>query len=444
MRRVEELEQTGVLAVGQTISVLLSQSIPVFVKIDRERQAIYRHHHRVLVHEEPISTASSDPPPRVPARNLGRISYRSARGYRLRSKKPKFKGAVSKLPRRLQRTPARQLPAATQRRPLLTGATRKVQFECGFKGYEDDVLYLRVDDRVLAEIDLTGTCKRSIFKDGGYSHPRPFEIVGQTRGGYSIKKTSNYVEAKLEDVSFDHAFVVDKQGLEQAAAGRSLLGAPAPEEFRVNFTLEAGDLWLLSSDFEQIERQASQNIELVAYPFEHKDKMPGLYWMFQAAYAHNRLGTVAKANRGVRRWLLEHAPKKTYRHGSIRTAEKFVWPEVDRKQGAGGRGEFALEDLDEWTVAENYELNYISKGFSVVLAVADWWLKVLNREPGKSTMHLADKLVENKFAGLEVGDLVYLISGSQITAEIKESLESGGQRQRVLRAKKASTSSNSF
>lgn len=445
MRCLLDLEREGVLAVGQTAASLVSsRRIPVFTKIDREHQALYRYYRRVLVREERFSIASSDPQAQISSRNLGRIAHRSAGAYRWRSKGPEFIGPISKLPGRLERANARKLPLAKPSRPCIVGAPRKIEFELGFHGYENEALFLRVDDRVLSEIDVSGTCKLSVFKDGGYTHPRPFEIVGQTRGGYSIKKTSNYVESTLEDVTFDHAFVVDMQGLEQAAAGRALLEGPAPEEFRVDFTLDAGDLWLLSSDFEKLERQASQDTELVVYPFEHKDKMPGLYWMFQAAYAHNHLGTVAKANGGVRRWLLKRAPNKTYRHGSIRTAEKFVWPEVDRKQGAGGRGEFALEDLDEWTVAENYEFDYISKGFSVVLAVADWWLKVLNREPGKSTMHLADKLVENKFAGLEVGDLVYLISGSQITAEIKESLESRGQRQRVVRAKKASTSSNSF
>lgn len=440
MRCLQDLERAGVLAVGQTAASLVSsRKIPVFTKIDREHQALYRHYRRVLVRKECLSTTSSDPQAQISSRNLGRIAHRSTGVYRWRSKGSEFIGPISKLPGRLERANARKLPLAKPPRP------RKIEFEMGFEGYEKDALFLRVDDRVLSEIDLSGTCNVSVFKDGGYSHPRPFEIVGQTRGGYSIKKPSDYVESKLEAIAFDHAFLVNKEGLKNAAAGRAWAAGPVPPKaFRIEVRLRVEDLWLLSSDFDKLVRQTSQDRELVAYPFDHKDTMPGLYWMYQAAYAHNHLRNVAKAENGVKKWLLEHAPNKTYRFGSVRTAEKFVWRAVDRKQGAEGRGEFVIEDLDEWTVAEDYKVDFISKGFSVVLAVADWWMKMLSRDPREPPAHLADKLTENNFSGLEVGDLVYLISGSKFTYEDMESLEIRLRKKSIEQAKKAAKSSTSL
>jgi len=162
-----------------------------------------------------------------------------------------------------------------------------------------------------------------------------------------------------------------------------------------------------------------QEIESTPYPFDHRDRMPGIYWMFRAAEML-KAGHIAKEE--VRKWLKERAPG-VYRYKSERTAEKFVWPDVDRALGGGGRGNFVLDDLDDWTVSDNYKFEFASRGLSYVLACADWWFREIERNkergekslPGKNI--LAEHLLKNKFGGHEVGHLVFLIGESSLSED---------------------------
>ncbi|MUV13367.1 hypothetical protein [Noviluteimonas gilva] len=282
-------------------------------------------------------------------------------------------------------------------------------------GFLEEAAFLRLDDGALAEIAVSRSCFVSSFSGEGFLTPRPCEVTDQTLGGYSIKKPLRIEAADLARFEFDRAIIVDKRRLDWVLARISPMEAPPPEQFAIQIEVGESDLYVTSVDFEALRHEERLDRQLIEYPFLHKEQMPGIYWMFQAAYAHNHLESVPRDKVGE--WLKENAPKGTYRYKSIRTATKFVWPEVDRASGGKGRGEFVLEDLDDWTVADDYKFPFISKGLSFVLAIADWWVKVLRKNPDTAAVTLAEKLVENKFAGLEVGDLVYLISGAQITEE---------------------------
>lgn len=119
----------------------------------------------------------------------------------------------------------------------------------------------------------------------------------------------------------------------------------------------------------------------------------------------------------VGEWLPEKGLKNPYRYKSVRTAKKFVWHEVDRSQGGNDRGDFNMEELAEFGDRGVYEFSFVSKGLSFILAIADWWVKITEDFPDETKLTLAKKLAANRFGGLEVGDLVYLIGGSQITDE---------------------------
>lgn len=417
MACLRDLYGTHVLADGQRpTSLLLSRRIPVFVKIDRESQLLYRRYSRVLSREEPVPRDTSDPRLGRLPRNLERGSRRLVKRHGLPSRAPKFRGPFSTLPRKLARVHARKLPAANLRRHAVGGVTCRVDFTLDFKGFDQDALFLRVDDRVLSEIDLSGECKLSEFKDGGYAHPRPFDVIGFTRGGYQQKRTSDYLVSALEEIAFDRAFILDRKGFKKAIDERPMLERPDPEEFRIVLPIREDDLYILMNDFKALRQQASQTKELIKYPYGHRERMPGLYWMFQAAYAHNHLKIVDKE--GVEDWLTKNAPVNTYRHRSLRTAKKFVWLNLDRRRGGGAeRGEFAPDGAGTLETLEGYEWEFTSKWMSFILAIADWWLEIIKYDPQQSNRTLAEKLEGNKFAGLEVEDLVYLISGSPPSAK---------------------------
>ena len=282
-----------------------------------------------------------------------------------------------------------------------------------YAGFVEGATFLRLGDVALAEIAASRSCHVSSFSGAGFLIPRPYEVTGQTHGGYSIKKPLRIESSDLTRFEFDHAILVDKKRRDWLLARVSPMNAPSPEQFAMQIEVGESDLYVNSTDFEALKQEVQREAELVLYPFSHRERMPGIYWMFQAAYAHNQLKLMPRDE--VKNWLNDKAPAQIYRHRSIRTAVKFVWPELDRATGGKGRGKFILSDLDCWTNRSDYEFPYVSKGLSFILAVADWWVDVLERSPGETNVTLAKKLKENKFGGLEVGDLVYLISGSRLT-----------------------------
>lgn len=279
-----------------------------------------------------------------------------------------------------------------------------------FAGFNEDIAFVRIDEDEMVELASYGFCHASAFKSEGIQMPALYEVKGRTVREITRLGKKN---SSLARVWFDKALIVDRK--RYAAAERSPWDKPDPNQFAMVVEVRSDNLYLLSTDIEALKLEREKSRLLVAYPFANAERMPGIYWMFQAAYAQNGMKSLPKDD--VASWLKEKAPTNTYRYKSIRTASKFVWPELDRSRGRKGRGNFVLEDLDEWTISDSYVFEFVSKGLSFVLAIADWWVKVINKNPKESRLELAKKLDENKFRGLEVDDLVYLIGGEILSEE---------------------------
>jgi hypothetical protein len=285
-----------------------------------------------------------------------------------------------------------------------------------FKGFHDEMIFLRLDNTSMAEIAVSGSSTVSSFPHEGFSMPRPYEVTGHNaRAGAEIRKYEDIKNPTLLKVKFKRAVLIDKKGWEWASSRMTARNVSLPEAFVVSVEVSESDLYFTSTDIEALKKEVQQGRELVDYPFAHKERMPGIYRMFQAAYAHNQCKMMPKDE--VEKWLPEKGLKNPYRYKSIRTAKKFVWPELDRSQGGGDRGEFNLEELDEFGDQGVYEFSFVSKGLSFILAIADWWVTITKEFPDETKLTLAKKLDASRFGGLEVGDLVYLISGSQMTDE---------------------------
>src|SRR6185312_10118049 len=94
------------------------------------------------------------------------------------------------------------------------------------------------------------------------------------------------------------------------------------------------------------------------------------------------------------------------------------------------------EDLGESIEIEKYKFHFSSRWLSLILVIADWWAEIVVNEPDAEIMTLVKRLDKYKFGGLEIGDLVYLISGSRVTHEeatrFDEYLRSTGRKARYI------------
>lgn len=281
-------------------------------------------------------------------------------------------------------------------------------------GFDEELVFLPLDNTSLAELAVSPHCFVTIFLGNGISIPRNYHASGQTdRRGWEIREYEDVKIPSLRKANFYHAFLVNKKRWELAVSNLTMSEHKALQECKDSVKVSDSDLYFFSSDIDALKREAQDSGELVPYPFAHKELMPGIYWMFQAAHELQAGKIVSKE--GVAAWLKRNAPKNTYRYKSDRTAKKFVWPDVDRAKGGGSRGNFDQVDLDEFGKKEDYERPFVSRGLSVILAVAGWWAKTTEEFPDETKFTLATKLDANKFGGLEIGHLVYLMSGSKIT-----------------------------
>jgi hypothetical protein len=290
------------------------------------------------------------------------------------------------------------------------GSPRKSHLVTGF---DEELVFLRLGNSSLAEISVSRSTFVSSFSGGGFTIPRPYHMSERTNHrGWKIREYEAITDPTLEKVEFLHAFLVNKKKWELSYSDRFESFENSLERCKDSLEITESDLYFASSDIQALRTEVQQGRELVKYPFAHKERMPGIYLMFQAAYAHNERKIMPKDK--VEEWLREKEPKNTYRYKSVRTAKKFVWSEVDRSQGGGERGDFQMEELAEFGDTGVYEFSFVSKGLSFILAIADWWVTITNEYPDETRLTLAKKLDAWRFGGLEVGDLVYLISGAQI------------------------------
>jgi hypothetical protein len=290
-------------------------------------------------------------------------------------------------------------------------------FDClPIMGFDEELVFLQLENSSLVEISLSRSAFVQSFSGSGFSIPRPYRVIGHTIfPREEMREYEPITNPVLKKVEFYHAYLINKKKWEFPESYYSETVLHALEKCKDSIEIMEDDLYFCFADIEAIQREAQLGRELVKYPFAHKERLPGIYQMFQAAYAHNECKTMPKVK--VEEWLRAKSPKNSFRYKSARTAKKFVWPEVDRSQGGGDRGDFNMEELAEFGDREIYEFSFVSKGLSFILAIADWWVTITKDFPDETRLTLAKKLDASRFGGLEVGDLVYLISGSQIKDE---------------------------
>jgi hypothetical protein len=277
-------------------------------------------------------------------------------------------------------------------------------------GFHDGLVFLRLDDDSLSEIASTGYCFMKYFARDGLS------IVNKTSTNPN-GLNHGVMDCVLAIVEFDRAFLVDRdKWLKRSALWTNPSIPPvgsvnAPEGFITRIEVGKNDLWIACTDIE-LMREAEQTNKLFPCPLSAPDRMPGIYWMFQAAYACNERKEMSED--AIKKWLEHKAPKGTYAKRSMRTAVKFVRLELNRSRGGKGRGEFVIDDLVLWDARKKYDFKFVSKGLSFIMAIANWWLDIIELSPHENNKALADMLHIKSFHGLEVEDLIYLISGSQL------------------------------
>lgn len=295
-----------------------------------------------------------------------------------------------------------------------------------YAGFNEHIAFLRIDDDEMVELASYGFCHPSIFRSEGMQVP----VLYETNGRSARERTRlGKKQSSLAKVGFDKALIVDRKGY--ADAKKSPWDKPDANKFAMVVEVRSDNLYMLSTDIEALRLEREQICEFVKYPYVHAEWMPGIYWMFQAAYALNEqhsilakqvLGEMAPAeiDATVKKWIKERAPKNTFGYRSDRTAAKFVRKNLNRKRGGKNgkgnhRGEFDRNDLDSqhWLVEEaaNYKFDFASGGLSFVLAIADWWYDLSAKNPSKTRESLCNRLKENGFDGAELGHLMHLIGG---------------------------------
>ena len=283
-------------------------------------------------------------------------------------------------------------------------------------GFHAGLDYLRLDSSSLEKFARSRSRKMPLFTNWGLATGRKHRVKGHGPRGRPIKQLEEVTTVlDLVRIEFEKAFVIDKHAWDQEQRNFEL-GAPNPLEFLANEIVHRSELFLDAIDIARLMPVAPHQVELCAYPFKHQERMPGIYWMFQAAFRLNHQKIMEAGKKGVRKWLKEPERKNVYKYRSVRTAEKFVWLEVNRGQGGDPRGELDLDKISWWDGDRTqYEFPFVSKHLSMILAVSDWWFDLTHDKLNVSSVDLAEKLMVHGFAGLEVGDLVYLISGARIT-----------------------------
>lgn len=301
-------------------------------------------------------------------------------------------------------------------------------------GFSDDLLYLRLDDSSLEELGHSGLCESPQFCEFGLSidqDNRP-RVRGQRK---SPRVISRIHDLKREE--FYEAFLIDREAWGNGKAPSLLMDS----EFRRYYLpegmkLHKKDLFLDVKDVSGINQFLKAVDGLPDFPYEFGSKMPGIYWMFQAACQFNASGSSLELNEEqVVDWLKRRCGKGPFFTSSgLETAFKFIRMDVNRFQGGPQRDPIDLDDIKGFRAhREHYEFPFASEGLSMILAIADWWS---GRGEGDDAMiiDLAKKFVLNGFAGLEVGDLVRLISGSAVTERqnkiLREWMEATGRKPR--------------
>lgn len=287
-----------------------------------------------------------------------------------------------------------------------------------FAGFLEEAAFLPLDDAALAEIAVSRSCHVSSFSGAGFQIPRTYEVTDQTRGGYSIRKPLRIEAADLARFELDRAVIVNKRELERVRATILPMNVPSPEQLAVQIEVGESDLYVTSTDFKALKQRVRQDHEVADYPFDHSERMPGIYWMFQAACLLNDKQLIGKVE--VLDWLRTKCVEVfSGKRGGF--AAKLVPKELDRAKGRGGGPRpFKIGDLKNWVEnPEKFTYPFVGDGLTLVMAVAEWWTERQEEEPNVSRVALARKLYEQNFNQVETNYLVRLIAGVQLSKDEK-------------------------
>ena len=292
------------------------------------------------------------------------------------------------------------------------------------KRFCSDVMCLQLSNESYEQVAHFGQAVKPTFAGGGLSRRRVYRVTGRDRRGRQIRQYSEVRIHDLERVEFDRAILIDaplwndalEHRRDQMLRGKGDPGMGPPEAFAVSLDkITEADLYLDAEDVERLKARILEREGHGNYPFEHKERMPGIYLMFQAAWLLNE----KKEAIDPKAWIASEAKKLglTLTDKEIYTAAKFVKLDLHRAKGFGKRGKFQTLDLDSAHGSASYAFPFVSGWLSSVLAIADFWDVQSRSLMPPPPVDLAKKLLKANFAGHEVGHLVFLMSGQHLTPQ---------------------------
>jgi hypothetical protein len=315
-----------------------------------------------------------------------------------------------------------------------------------FVGFEEDALFLRLGDVGLAEIVATGSFHACDFSHDGYLIPRPYERKEFASGRYSTKEYGPIVHPRLARFEFDHAVIINKKHRNAVLASAPPIQWPPVEQFALTIEFREADLYVAGTDLASLSSGVREGREPAPYPFDHANRMPGLYATFQAAYALNHAKEWTEFDESaVTSWIQKTAGLPRISTKCAKFAAKMARLSVARTQGGKSKPlktESLVHLVDN---PDHFRFEFVSEGLTLLLAVADWWETLLSKDPDSTRVDLAKKLSELNFSAAEIVEAVKLISGAGLNAgELKEFAGWQDLQIRAAELRRAKEASNRF
>lgn len=402
MCKVVGTDWSGLMESGETLAAfLLRKRVPAYIRVRRELQTVYRQHRRPFG-ESTFQEGSSESAAAFIRRELvpAHIMVR------------------------------RQLEAARSQNGEPSG---DVGLLVTLAGFEDDALFLRLGTEELAEIAAGGSCFARRYSGDGFRLSRPHVITEAGPSGRVVIEVLPTDDLKLVRFEFEHALIIDKRHRADFMAASPPINPPAVELSAITLECHESDLYLTASDVDALVSGARHAQALVPYPFDHAERMPGLYATFQAAYGLNR----AKAwpvfdEKKLAEWIKREARRPDMTVKCAKFAAKMARLSVDRTRG-GSSEPLKIDELPHLVERpQDFTFEYVGAGLTLLLVVADWWMKIASDDPASTRLDLAKKLSELNFSPAETGEAVQLITGASLTkAEHESFLAFAKKRQHV-------------
>jgi hypothetical protein len=238
MLRFTDINWADVIAsTDEPLRLCLRQNIAMYFKV-RNSQLVYRHH--------TVSRGQSASADSIPAAKDGE-----------------------------QVAPAPALESSTSEQ-LVADATSGSSYPMGF---DEELVYLRVQNKPLADLTSSPTSDVSSFDSGGFSMPRPSRLTGERdRRGWEIKTYDDITHPALMKVDFYHAFLVNKKRWELLKPNLAVAASTALEKCTESVEIALSDLYLTSSDVDALKKDLRNASEMVEYPFKHQESIPGGFY----------------------------------------------------------------------------------------------------------------------------------------------------------------------